>query len=200
MRATYHHGDLPRALVASSVRLIAAHGVDGFSLRAAARDAGVNPAAVYRHFADRSELLAAVAATGFAQLTDRMAAAMGRAEGPEGRFTATGAAYVHFAQANPEFFRAMFGPHGSGAAHGGGVEPSAYGLLVGALEELAAAGLVAGPVEAATLTAWAAVHGLAVLLVDRATTPVDVDAAVGHLTRTVLRGLAGPPTTPAPPR
>jgi AcrR family transcriptional regulator len=165
-------------------------------MRAAAREAGVNPAAVYRHFTDRSELLAAVAATGFAQLAGEMAAAMDGAEGPAARFTAAGAAYVRFAQANPEFFRAMFGPHGSGRARGVDPGPSAYGLLVGALQELVAA----DSVEDAALMAWSAVHGLAVLLVDRATGTVDVDAAVEHLTRTVLRGLATPPTRPGPPR
>ena len=192
MRTTYHHGDLPRTLVAASVRLIAAHGVDGFSLRAAAREAGVNPAAVYRHFDDRAQLLAAVARTGFDQLAAQMAAAM-QAEEPGQRFRAAGAAYVRFARENPEFFRAMFGAHGTGASRGPG---SAYGMLVGVLEELP----VGGSVADAALTAWSAVHGLAVLMVDRATAVPDVDAAVEHLTRTVLRGLAAPPTSPAPPR
>ena len=43
-----------------------------FSLRELARRAGVSHNAPYKHFADKRELLAAVSAVGFEQLTKRM--------------------------------------------------------------------------------------------------------------------------------
>lgn len=200
-RPTYHHGDLPSALLDASLALIGARGVEAFSLRAAARDAGVHPAAVYRHFADRSELLGAVAAVGFGQLADRMAAAIATRADPEACFLAAGDAYVRFALDNPEYFRVMFGPYGSGpggAARGRGAGSdgrSAYALLVEVLTGLAAAGPISGPIEAATLTAWSALHGLAALLVDGAIalTDPEVDDAIDHLARSTLRGLQARP-------
>jgi AcrR family transcriptional regulator len=198
-RARYHHGDLPRALVDASLTLIGARGVDGFSLRAAAREAGVDPAAVYRHFADRSDLLGAVAAVGFGRLGDRMAEALAGADGPAAGFAAAGRAYVRFAREDRECFRVMFGPHGSGPdgvprGRGAGADGrTPYDLLVEVLAALAAEGAVAGPLDEAALTAWSTVHGLAALLVEGAVvlTDPEVDAAVDRLTRSALRGLAG---------
>jgi Tetracyclin repressor-like, C-terminal domain len=92
----------------------------------------------------------------------------------DARFLRAGGAYVRFAIANPEYFRVLFGPYGAGtqgAARGRGTGSggrSAYELLVEALTELAATGRITGPVAAAALTAWSAVHGLAALVVDQA--------------------------------
>ena len=71
-RATYHHGDLPRALREAATRLLAARGSEGLTLREAARAVGVHHAAAYRHFADKRTLLAAVAEEGYAALARRM--------------------------------------------------------------------------------------------------------------------------------
>jgi AcrR family transcriptional regulator len=57
----YHHGDLKAALLDGAVELIAQRGVRGFSVAELSRRLGVTVAAPYRHFADRDELLAAVA-------------------------------------------------------------------------------------------------------------------------------------------
>ena len=54
-KSGYHHGDLRNALVAAALKLVARHGVEGFSLRKAARAVGVSPAAAYRHFEDGHE-------------------------------------------------------------------------------------------------------------------------------------------------
>ncbi|MFE2679447.1 TetR/AcrR family transcriptional regulator, partial [Streptomyces hygroscopicus] len=60
-RATYHHGDLPAALVRATLEIIDEVGVRGFSVAEAARRTCVSPGAPYRHFADRDALLAAAA-------------------------------------------------------------------------------------------------------------------------------------------
>lgn len=202
-RTTYHHGDLPRALVEVSVALIRTHGVDGFSLRAAAREAGVHPAAVYRHFADREELMRAVAEAGFRALTARMAAGMGATTDPAARFAAAGAEYVGFALDNPEFFRVMSGRHGVGRPGGlAGVGPpggSAHDLLLEALRGLD--GPLALPLDAAAVVAWSLVHGLAALLVDGAlpTGARDVAHAVADVTAAGLRAVGSPPVGGEPP-
>src|SRR5262244_1997373 len=71
----YHHGNLKEALIQAALDLIARKGPAGFTFAEAARWAGVSPAAPYRHFRDRDELLASVALRGFEQF----AAALARA-------------------------------------------------------------------------------------------------------------------------
>ena len=74
-RGTYHHGDLKRALTQAALALVAEKGPKGFTLTEAARRAGVSSAAPYRHFADKAQLLAAVATEGFIQLHEALRAA-----------------------------------------------------------------------------------------------------------------------------
>jgi AcrR family transcriptional regulator len=107
-KRAYHHGNLRPALLKAALRAIAEEGPDKFTLRDVARRAGVSAPAVYRHFEDKDDLLAAVAA----DCSDRLAAAMidGVASAPPDpleRFRATGIALVRFAVAHPEHFRAM---------------------------------------------------------------------------------------------
>src|SRR5258708_27647862 len=71
-RASYHHGALREQLITASVALIEAEGIGAVSLRRVAREAGVSPGAPYHHFADRSALLAAIAARGSERLEQRL--------------------------------------------------------------------------------------------------------------------------------
>src|SRR3970040_306136 len=94
----YHHGDLRRALLDATLGLVEQHGPQGFTLRAAARAAGVTPGAAYHHFEDKEGLLTAVAEAGFALSRAALEAA---AERPAGsareRARNVGVAYVIFA-------------------------------------------------------------------------------------------------------
>jgi AcrR family transcriptional regulator len=63
----YHHGNLKEALLKAALDLIAQKGAAGFTFADAARMAGVSPAAPYRHFRDRDELLSSIAQRGFEQ-------------------------------------------------------------------------------------------------------------------------------------
>ena len=56
-RKPYHHGNLRQALVEASLALIEEKGPLGFTLAEAARAAGVSPAAPYRHFRNREDLI-----------------------------------------------------------------------------------------------------------------------------------------------
>lgn len=105
----YHHGNLRQALVEAALKLIEEKGPQGFTLTEAARAAEVTPAAVYRHFAGREDLLAEAARQGY----EIFAALMEYAYN-EGRptalaaFEATGRAYLAFARKYPGHYQAMF--------------------------------------------------------------------------------------------
>ncbi|MEV0062240.1 TetR/AcrR family transcriptional regulator [Nocardia sp. NPDC050718] len=104
---SYHHGDLPSALVRAAVELLEEDGAADLSLRAAARRAGVSTAAPYRHFADRDALLSAVAAVGYRDLAEQLVAASPTPSTSED-LAAIAVAYVRFALARPALFRVMF--------------------------------------------------------------------------------------------
>lgn len=105
----YHHGNLKEALIRAALELIAQKGPAGFTFAEAARAAGVSPAAPYRHFRDRDELLASVALRGFEQFEGVLAQAW--ADGRPDVFTALhrlGKAYLDFARTQPASYSAMF--------------------------------------------------------------------------------------------
>src|SRR5262245_32467748 len=110
-RKSYHHGDLPAALVDGAKRLIAERGLEGFTLREVARRVGVTHVAAYRHYPDRRAVLAAVAEHGFHQLRRRLAAASRATPAAlEPRLRAILAAYLRFCWREPALTAVMFGP------------------------------------------------------------------------------------------
>jgi AcrR family transcriptional regulator len=108
-RASYHHGDLPAALVEAALALIEENGVHGFSVAEAARRTGVSISAPYRHFADRDELLAACAIAACEELRQRFDNALSGHETPADELAAASAAYVRFAAERRPMFEALFG-------------------------------------------------------------------------------------------
>lgn len=155
----------------AALALIEERGPKGFTLREAARLAGVSHAAPYRHFADREALLAAIAEEGFLRMRQEMLASMETAgEDPGQRFYAQGAAYVRFAVAHPGYFRVMFGAEvRDHAAYPSLAQASssAFALLVGGVSELQCSGMMPGrDPRLGALSPWALVHGLASLIID----------------------------------
>ena len=106
----YHHGDLRAALIAAAEAELIGKGVDAFSLRGAARRAGVSHAAPAHHFKDAMALLDALAAAGFARLTATMKEEQAAAGADrKAQLVAAGVGYVRFALDNPELLQLMFG-------------------------------------------------------------------------------------------
>lgn len=108
-KRSYHHGNLPAALVDASLELIGERGVQGFSVAEAARRTGVSISAPYRHFADRDELIAACAIAACEELQGRFAAAIAAPDSPAEQLAAASAAYVRFAAERRPMFDALFG-------------------------------------------------------------------------------------------
>lgn len=105
----YHHGNLKEALLQAALGLIAEKGPAGFTFADAARMAGVSPAAPYRHFRDRDELLSNIAQRGFDQFEQVLAKAWddGRPD-TISAFMRVGPAYLAFARNEPAYYSAMF--------------------------------------------------------------------------------------------
>jgi AcrR family transcriptional regulator len=164
----YHHGNLKEALIRAALELIAQKGPAGFTFAEAARWAGVSPAAPYRHFRDRDELLIDVARRGF----DRFAVALESAwdGGRPDAFTAldrVGKAYLRFARSEPAYYSAMFEtgipPEASPQLEEAGQR--AFAVLRTATERLIATmpAQQRPPVLMMTLHFWALSHGIASL-------------------------------------
>jgi AcrR family transcriptional regulator len=194
--AERHHGDLRRALVEATLRLIEAGETHRVTLRSVARAVGVSHMAPYNHFADKAALIAAAGAEGFRRLRKAMEQRMAAFEpGDPLRLQAVGLAYVAFAVANPELFRLMFGPEladTSSHAELAGAAREVLETLVGAL---GAAGVATPSGDAAAefaITPWALVHGLAMLAVAHQL-PVrgaqQIEALAAQSTRLLFFGL-----------
>ncbi len=109
MKRGYHHGNLRQALVDAALHLIEQSGPQGFSLSEAAKTADVTPAAVYRHFAGRDDLIAEVARQGYDIFAALMEFAYNDGQPSSlAAFEATGRAYLAFARKYPGHYKAMF--------------------------------------------------------------------------------------------
>ena len=160
----YHHGDLRRALLHAAEAVLEREGPSALSLRAVAREAGVSPAAPYHHFKDKSELLSAVAAEGFSQLHDAMAAGITAASAGD-KCRSIGVAYVEFAQANPALYRVMYDCARNCEALPEDMDDpktgNGYQLVKDTISEAAGGELSALDLELTCIASWCAVHGLA---------------------------------------
>jgi AcrR family transcriptional regulator len=107
-RPRYHHGDLRAALVDTAIEVISERGIRGFSLAEASRRLGVAVSAPYAHFADREELLVAVAVHAHERFYAAIEPEIGRFQAPADRLTAMARGYVRFAAANRALFEMLY--------------------------------------------------------------------------------------------
>jgi AcrR family transcriptional regulator len=168
---SYHHGDLRRALLDATLELVGQKGPEGFTLRAAAKLAGVSDAAPYHHFTDKEALLAAVAEEGYGELYIALeSAARGHAQSPRDRARGLGVAYVLFAASHPSHFRVMVSRSLQQHARLPGLALAAgqaFQLVRDALLDAVGAEQAAElPSEQVIFGAWGLVHGLAFLAID----------------------------------
>ncbi|MFK8250334.1 TetR/AcrR family transcriptional regulator [Ancylobacter terrae] len=164
----YHHGNLREALMQAALELIAERGTAGATFAEAARRAGVSPAAPYRHFRDRDELIAAVATSGFERFAEALKAGWGGGRpSAAAAFERMGRAYLAFAHDNAAYYTAMFE---SGLPSDATPDLARAGQDAFAVLRAAAEGLVADmpaasrpPAMMIALHIWALAHGVAAL-------------------------------------
>jgi AcrR family transcriptional regulator len=197
----YHHGNLKEALIRAALELIAQKGPAGFTFAEAARWAGVSPAAPYRHYRDRDELLSDVARRGFELFEAALARAWdtGRPD-PTAAFERLGRAYLEFARAEPAYYSAMFeagiplddNPDLRAAGE------RAFGVLRAATETLVATMPAENrpPVLMMALHIWALSHGIASLFgrgdAARRRLPMQPEELLEAAVLLYLRGLGLP--------
>jgi AcrR family transcriptional regulator len=104
----YHHGDLHEALLKAAKRVADRDGLNGLTLRAVAREAGVSHAAPAHHFGDVTGLLSELAAIGFQKFSAVLGEAACNAGSNEAAAQGRANAYVAFARDNPCMFQLMF--------------------------------------------------------------------------------------------
>src|SRR3954467_4565192 len=198
----YHHGNLKKALLQAALGLIAEKGAAGFTFADAARMAGASPAAPYRHFRDRDELLSSIAQRGFELFESALNAAWddGRPDTVTA-FERVGKAYLKFAREEPAFYSAMFE---SGLSID--INPAlqaagerAFGIIRAAAERLAALappGVARPPALMMALHIWSMSHGIASLFgrgdAARRKLPMSPEDLLEAGTLIYLRGLGFP--------
>lgn len=177
-RSSYHHGDLARELMQASLAILSEVGADGLSLREAARRAGVNHRAVYRHYEDKQALLAAIAESGYRELGSDLQAAVaavpaaahaGARERARAVLLAIAEAYLRFARREPARFQLMFGPRLNEDGRFPGLEAAISGAVAVLARELKKAGPSLPPAlrRDAGVTLWSTMHGLSSLMLAR---------------------------------
>ena len=167
----YHHGELAPSLRKVALAILEEEGLAALSLRSVARRAGVSHAAPYRHYPSREALLADVAMEGLARLRAELAQAAAAPGDKSDRIVRIGGAYLRFASRHAGLLRLMFGS-----------ELPNRGDYAGLAEATAAIGedigLALGD-AAAGLAVWAAMHGLAILILENV---IDLGQKEGGLT------------------
>jgi AcrR family transcriptional regulator len=190
--ATYHHGDLANAVIAAGLRRVRQRGLDAVSGRELAGVVGVAPSAIYRHFADKDHLRAAISQAAREQLARAMKQPSTRSltkARAAARFRAIGAAYIDFALSEPRLYAAAFTECAPPPRED---NPSAWAILAESLDALVASGAMPKARRAgAEVVAWSSVHGVSTLLPSSlaATMPINRTLIVTQVLDGVTRSL-----------
>ena len=194
----YHHGHLPDALRRAAVEVIGERGISGFSLREAARRAGVSHTASAHHFGDLRGLLTSVAAEGFATLEQATVAAAANHSDPINQLIAIGEVYVSLGRTNPGHCAVMFrpdvlDPDDSDLLQSG---MRAYDVLERTVRLVIEDEGVDADLDDVTRMCWSTMHGLAALEPKfsriselRNSAPVPARELVRRFTAMIVRGL-----------
>jgi AcrR family transcriptional regulator len=191
LKPSYHHGDLRETLLLAAENALDEMPLHEVTLREIARRAGVSHAAPKHHFPSLGVLLAEVAARGAIAFHETLvvAASRGTDQSPEARLAAMIRAYLRFSSNSPGIYGLMFGKR----EHVVSSTPQLMKAMYAAwelLESHVAAVIGQGQAPLGATAVWSAVHGLALLRLDRKIPPnIDPELALEFLTRTVMAGL-----------
>jgi AcrR family transcriptional regulator len=197
-KATYHHGDLRDALIASGVAMLRDVAPEALSLRELAKRAGVSHNAPYRHFADREALLGAICAQGFERMNASIDDALQQTAGdPRAQFSAL-RAYVAFALAYPHHMQIMFGMHDlHKRPEVEAVAMRAFDQVIAVVHSGQALGLFrAGDARVIAFAIWATLHGVASILAAQRGSISGVaerDVLIDQTMAVLFNGISGNP-------
>lgn len=168
-RAARGSGDQLRdeVLDAATELLLETGHAKAVSIRAVAARVGVTPPSIYLHFADKDALLDAVCARYYEKLDEEMQRVAADQTSTIEVLRAQGLAYVRFARQTPELYRiATMGEGNPDSDVDVTLASSAFVHMRASVEALMAEGIYPpGDSTAAALELWAAVHGVAALLI-----------------------------------
>ncbi len=187
------------AIVTAARELVSADGLSNLTLRGLAEVFHVSAPALYAHFADKTELLRAVAEREFDSLIveyEAIDASFGSGD-PLGRIRAQCRNYVRRAREDPELFRLMFmfPPDfgGIGSVPPGTELPGATRALEMAVDAVRDA-ISVGSIDAEdplmpAMALWAGAHGVAnIILLELDLSSDFQDAFIDEVTDRTLRG------------
>lgn len=155
-------------ILAAAMQLFVRQGFENVSMRGIARKIDYSPAAIYRYFKDKNEILAVLRVEGFALFVERQKKTLHFPD-PQTRLFESGLAYLAFAQEHPEYFHLMFNldVHDKGCEeYWTGKPQESYDILQKTVMDCIEDGHFSGVSPAAAIFGlWAAAHGLANMLI-----------------------------------
>lgn len=106
----YHHGNLREQLLNNALELLENKGIDALSMRKLGEQLGVSRSALYHHFSNKQELLAAIASLGFERWRNQCQSNLDNAQLSEKEklrhYVTT---YFQFSIKHPQIYDLMFG-------------------------------------------------------------------------------------------
>ena len=168
MKTNYHHGDLEHALAEIARIMLEQDGIEKLSLRKVAAEIGVSHTAPYRHFKNKTELLAKIAEDGYRELGDAMEKCItDRKASVRELIKQVAVEYVKQAVNSPETSKLMFGGIIIIKNHPELLQSAtrAYDLLVEIIKTGQWEGDIRrGDIEKYTAAVWSIIHGLSSLI------------------------------------
>ncbi len=193
----YHHGDLRQATIDTAIKIVAERGIDALTLREVAQHIGVSRMAPYRHFENKSALLAAVAEEGFAMMYRHLQQTLAETSlEPLQRLQQLGVAYILYATSQPTHYRVMFGSFAVDRCSYPELQATAdksFDLLLQSVIECQEAGFICddNPQKIAQML-WSLTHGLSMLIIDGQLTGMESGSVLemaNFATRKSIEGL-----------
>ncbi|MBF6298186.1 TetR/AcrR family transcriptional regulator [Nocardia amamiensis] len=198
---------LREEILRATAELLARTGhADAVSIRAVSKLVGVSAPSIYRHFADKDELIEAVVAQVFEDLAEAMRAATDPTTSPVTQLRDQGMAYVRFALAHPEQYRLATAPAETSGAVDQVLTSGAFQHFAATVRKCMDDGTMASrdPLPV-VLELWSVAHGIASLLIAKPFLPWgDAEAVASRVMSAACIGYsvfdlvgADPPTPDA---
>ena len=191
-KAPYHHGELRAALIEAALMTLENGGMRALSLRSLARSVGVSPMAPYHHFADRTDLMVAIAVEGFKRLQASKERALFQAGTDPAKGLIAGTVnYVEFMIANPNLHRLM---HDIQSAEGAmrhelteaAAAPTAS--LLQLVEQLLSTHSGTCSAQIAATSIWSLAHGIGTLALSGQFSPAEAKVIAGEGAEALIKG------------